>query len=79
MIMVVLAVLAAGGAGYYLKVYKPKYDLDDAEDFDDLTGSEDEEIINEDDEEPVRKHDPFGEPDEPDYPDGYYSEPGDDE
>ena len=53
MIMVLLAALAVGGAGYYLKIYKPKHDLDDADDFDDLTGGEDEETINEDDEEPV--------------------------
>ena len=76
--MVVLAALAVGGVGYYLKIYKPKHDLDDADDFDDLTGGDDEETINEDDEEPAPKRDPFGEPDEPEYPDGYYDEPGED-
>ena len=78
MILVVIAVLAVGGAGYYLKIYKPKHDLDDADDFDDLTG-EDEETINEDDEEPAPRRDPYAEPEEPEYPDGYgYEEPEDD-
>ncbi len=31
-IFVLLAVLAVGGAGYYLKIYKPKHEIDDAED-----------------------------------------------
>lgn len=67
MILVVIAALAVGGAGYYLKIWKPKHDLDDAEDLDDLTG-EDEETVNEDDLE------------EPDYPESYgYEEPGEDE
>ncbi|MDE7260723.1 MAG: DUF4366 domain-containing protein [Oscillospiraceae bacterium] len=78
-ILVLIAVLAVGGAGYYLKIYKPKHDLDDAEDFDDLTG-EDEETINEDDMEPTPRHISRAEPEEPDYPEGYgYEEPGDDE
>ncbi|WP_287714135.1 DUF4366 domain-containing protein [Blautia sp.] len=47
MIFILLAVLAFGGAGYYLKIYKPKHDLDDAEDLDDLL-DEDEPEINED-------------------------------
>ena len=46
-ILVVIAALAVGGVGYYLKIYKPKHDLDAAEDFDDLTG-EVEEPVNED-------------------------------
>lgn len=79
MILVVIAVLAVGGAGYYLKIWKPKHDLDDAEDFDDLTG-EDEETVNEDDLEPVSRHIPRDEPEEPDYPEGYgYEEPEEDE
>ena len=79
MILVVVAVLAVGGAGYYLKIYKPKHDLDDAEDFDDLTG-EDEETVNEDDLEPAPRHITHDEPEEPDYPEGYgYEEPEDDE
>ena len=48
MIFVLLAVAAAGGAGYYFKVYKPKHDLDDAEELDDLLGDGDEPEINED-------------------------------
>ncbi len=47
MIFILLAVLAFGGAGYYLKIYKPKHDLDNAEDLDDLL-DEDEPEINED-------------------------------
>lgn len=79
MILVVIAVLAVGGAGYYLKIWKPKHDLDDAEDFDDLTG-EDEETVNEDDLEPAPRHGSHDEPEEPDYPEGYgYEEPEDDE
>lgn len=79
LILVVIAALAVGGVGYYLKIYKPKHDLDSADDFDDLTGGdEEEETINEDEEEPAPKRDPFGEPDEPEYQDGYYDEPGED-
>ena len=78
-ILVVIAALAVGGAGYYLKIYKPKHDLDDADDFDDLTG-EDEETINEDDVEPAPRRDPYAEPEEPEYPEGYgYEEPEDEE
>lgn len=74
-LLIALAVLAVGGAGYYLKIYKPRKELDDAEDFDELTGAEEEETVNEDDlpaARPERTH--YGEPDEPDepdYPDGY--------
>ena len=75
-ILAVIAVLAVGGAGYYLKIYKPKHDLDNADDFDDLTG-EDEETINEDDVEPALHRDPYA---EPEYPEGFsYTEPGDEE
>ena len=42
LILVLLVALAAGGAGYYFKIYKPKKDLDDAEDFDELTGGDEE-------------------------------------
>lgn len=51
-IFVLLAVLAAGGTGYYFKIYKPKHDLDDAEDLEDLLEDEDETEINEDQETP---------------------------
>lgn len=47
-IFVLLAALAVGGAGYYFKIYKPKHDLDDAEDLDELLEDEDEEEVNED-------------------------------
>ena len=77
MILVVIAALAVGGAGYYLKIWKPKHDLDDAEDFDELTG-EDEETVNEDDLEPAPRRVPRDEPEEPEYPEGYgYEEPED--
>ena len=58
MILVVIAALAVGGAGYYLKIWKPKHDLDDAEDFDELTGG-DEETVNEDDLEPAPRRVPM--------------------
>lgn len=35
-VIVLLLVLGAGGAGYYFKVVKPKKDLDDADDFEDI-------------------------------------------
>lgn len=79
MILVVIAALAVGGAGYYLKIWKPKHDLDDAEDFDELTGG-DEETVNEDDLESAPRRGSHDEPEEPDYPEGYgYEEPEDDE
>lgn len=48
LIFVLLAIAAVGGAGYYFKVYKPKHDLDDAEDLDDLLDDGDEPEVNED-------------------------------
>ena len=79
MILVVIAALAVGSAGYYLKIYKPKHDLDDAEDFDELTG-ENEETVNEDDLDSTTRRGSHDEPEEPDYPEGYgYGEPEDDE
>lgn len=48
MIFVLLAVAVVGGVGYYLKIYKPKHDLDDAEDLDDLWSDNEEPEINED-------------------------------
>lgn len=48
MIFVLLAIAAVGGAGYYFKIYKPKHDLDDAEDLDDLLEDGDEPEVNED-------------------------------
>lgn len=46
-VFILLAAVAVGGAGYYLKIYKPKHDLDDAEDLDELLG-EDAPEVNED-------------------------------
>lgn len=69
-ILVLIAMAAAGGAGWYLKIYKPKKELADAEDFDDLTGGAEEPTINEDDL-PAQEPDAYPEPVEPDYPDGY--------
>lgn len=80
LILVLLVALAVGGAGYYFKIYKPKKDLDDAEDFDELTGGDEEETVNEDEEPGAPETqqpsytEPYGEPDEPDYPDGYGEE-----
>lgn len=45
-----LAVAAVGGAGYYFKIYRPKHELDDAEDLDELLGDGDEVTEDEDDE-----------------------------
>lgn len=48
MVFILLATLTAGGAGYYLKIYKPRHDLDDAEDLDDLLAEEEDVEIDED-------------------------------
>lgn len=53
LIFILLAVAAAGGAGYYFKVLKPKRDLDDAEDLDELLEEAEEPEINEDEPESV--------------------------
>lgn len=52
-VFVLLAVAAVGGAGYYFKIYKPKHDLDDAEDLEDLLGDDGPEV-DEDEELPER-------------------------
>jgi len=72
-LLVLIAALAVGGVGYYLKIYKPKHDLDDADDFDELTG-EDEETINEDEDEPAPRQYAYAEPEEPDDLGGYGGE-----
>ena len=72
-IVVLLAALAVGGAGWYIKIYKPKHDLADAEDLDELTGDADELTVNEDDL-PAAGPDAYPEPDEPDYLEGYGGE-----
>ena len=77
LILMLLVALAAGGAGYYFKIYKPKKDLDDAEDFDELTGGYEEETVNEDEEDAapdVPQQTDYDEPEEPEYPDGYGGE-----
>lgn len=83
LILVLLVALAAGGAGYYFKIYKPKKDLDDAEDFDELTGGDEEETVNEDEEVDAQEEtrqtgyeEPtaYDEPEEPDYPENYGGE-----
>lgn len=40
-VLAVLVALAAGGAGYYFKVVKPKKELDDADDFEDIQFEDD--------------------------------------
>lgn len=61
MVFILLAAAIAGGAGYYLKIYKPKHDLDDAEDLDDLLDDDDGPEINEDAGLPGQKEDYFPE------------------
>lgn len=51
LLFVLAAALAVGGAGYYFRIYKPKHELDDAEDLEELLGDEDVEV-NEDAETP---------------------------
>ena len=68
-IVILLAVLAVGGAGWYLKIYKPKKELADAEDLDELTGGE-EETINEDEDGEAADMPEYDAYEEPDYPDG---------
>ena len=77
-VIVLLAMLAVGGAGWYFKIYKPKHDMSDAEDFDELTGGGDEPMVNEDEEPETRtRQEPKEpeEPEEPDYPPYYGDEP----
>ena len=71
-VIVVIVLLAVMGAGYYFKIYKPKREMDDAEDVDDVTGGAEEKPVNEDDLPPYRarraeRSEP-DEPPEPDYP-----------
>lgn len=71
-ILVLIAMAAVGAAGWYLKIYKPKKELADAEDFDDLTGVGDENTVNEDDlPAPGQGPEAYPEPDEPQYPGDY--------
>lgn len=54
-VFVLLAVAAVGGAGYYLKIYKPRHDLDDAEDLDELLDDSGQEVNEDEGSEPVRE------------------------
>lgn len=78
LIFIVLAVAVAGGVGYYFKVLKPKRDLDDAEDLDELLDDSEEPEVNEDREDtPEMPESTCGEETEPaasydDYPDDDY-------
>ena len=60
--LVLLTILAVGGAGWYLKIYRPKKELDKADDFEELI---EEETVNEDMDEDGYKSYPEDEPDEP--------------
>ena len=90
-LIVCLVVSLVGGAGYYFKIYKPKREMDDAEDLEDITSGAEEKMVNEDDlpprgipmredRMPVRE-----EPSEPDYHDapkpyrGFYDDDEPDE
>ena len=64
--VVLIAGLVSGIAGWYIKIYKPKKDLENAEDLDELAGGA-EETINEDDM-PPKPAPGHPEPQEPDYP-----------
>lgn len=81
MIFVLLAVAAVGGAGYYFKVYKPKHDLDDAEDLDDLLEDGDEPEVNEDEQTPAQELTETGQDAAvyDDYPDDYPDDGPEDE
>lgn len=51
LVFILLAAAAVGGAGYYLKIYKPRHDLDDAEDLDELLEDDSNvQEVNEDEE-----------------------------
>ncbi len=80
-VIVLLAALAVGAAGWYIKIYRPRKELAEAEDLDELTGAgEEEPTVNEDDLPAAMAYpvpnaypepDSYPEPDEPDYPDSY--------
>ena len=67
-LLIIVVALAAGAAGWYFKIYRPRKEIDEAEDLEDLTG-EKEETINEDDL-PTRRDETRYEPEEDasDYP-----------
>lgn len=81
-VIVVIVLLAVMGAGYYFKIYKPKREMDDAEDVDEVTGRAEDKPVNEDNLPPFQpRYEPQpravpvpyvpyepSEPPEPDYP-----------
>ena len=82
LVIVGIVLLAVMGAGYYFKIYKPKREMDDAEDVDEVIGSTEDKPVNEDNLPPFQpRHEPKPrtapvpyvpyeplEPPEPDYP-----------
>ena len=56
-ILVLLVALVIGGAGYYLKIYKPKHELDDAEDLDEVLQDYGGQEVDEDAEDDVQETD----------------------
>ena len=85
-----LVVLVVGGAGYYFKIYKPKREMDDAEDLEEIAVSAPEPTVNEDDlppreifaresRVPVPVRDETPEPDYHDAPRPYRGDDEDDE
>ncbi len=63
-----LAAVLVGGAGYYFKIYKPKHQPDE-EECEDETEEEREETVNEDETEAPPRYVPDSNQDEPDEPD----------
>lgn len=82
LVIVVIVLLAVMGAGYYFKIYRPKREMDDAEDVDEVTGRTEDKPVNEDNMPPFQpRYEPQprsvpvpyvpyepSEPPEPDYP-----------
>ena len=82
LVIVVIVLLAVMGAGYYFKIYRPKREMDDAEDVDEVTGRAEDKPVNEDNMPPFQpRYEPQprsvpvpyvpyepSEPPEPDYP-----------
>ena len=71
-VLLLLVAAGVGGAGYYFKIYKPKHDLDDAEDLDDLLEDSEEPEINEDGTDlPTASEDSPAQPEDTAYYDDY--------
>lgn len=60
-VIVLLVVLGAGGAGYYFKIMKPKKELDDADDFDEIQ-FEDSPTVTEDEPDALPEPEKIDEP-----------------